>query len=246
MKKIYFLDGLGSNRYYCQKFKDVLSKAGFDLIYLEYDTNDISDENYFISWFEENISEEKIILMGFSIGADLANALAYLTNRVSQLILLDGGLNVHAIDQMSLDDEINENISYLQHNQFQSLNELISEEITSSPKSADIIEKAVRESYFWDENKKVYKLKITEDYLNNLLRLRRYFYTKNSQIHLNQPILLCLSGQPEEYYRDKLLRLEQFKDDNFYLTTFENASHQIYLEEVDALVETIEYFVRTT
>ena len=233
---LYFIDGLGSNHYYTTTFAEHLSSFGIQLQYL----NLPDDLDHLVAWFENMISQEEVVyLAGFSLGADIANYLAN-HSRVDYLILLDGGLRVHDISQQSLEQEITDALSYLDACQISDINLAIEEEKKSTKHWSNYLEMAVRENYV--KTTTGYQLKLSPDRVTNLLRTRRKCWLDNQERELRVETLLILAGQPTEYLEVKKEALKPY--DHVTYRVLQDASHQLYLDDVAGLVDGIVDFLK--
>lgn len=97
-KKIFFINGFGGGREDSLELRDSLEEKGYEFTYLDlpgqFGAKDVTIDDFeeLLAYFEGYFPDEEIILMGHSIGAEIA---AYLSTRLTQIervIMLDGGI----------------------------------------------------------------------------------------------------------------------------------------------------------
>ncbi|MCR1872778.1 alpha/beta hydrolase [Mammaliicoccus lentus] len=162
MRKIYFLSGLGSHRLYLkdlQKYFSSIHLIQIDLPGhgLNYDLNVQSLEDL-EKWFLSNINEEKVTVVGHSLGADLLVHLSKSIKKIKNIILLDGG--IFSLNQLNydFDKEITDVITHLKNQTFDNIESLLKEEkkatdnglkILKKPQLQECIATVVRKSTKW-------------------------------------------------------------------------------------------------
>ena len=150
--KAYFIGGLGCNCYYPQDFFNALS---FPVTYL--DIYDSRLEEQLISlqalkdWFMAQVDmDDDILLIAHSLGADLAVYLTSVYDKITHLVLLDGGyINMDKICPLNV--EIEDSLNYLQTNVYESLKKAAITEKQSSAVWSENLERAVKESFVFDK-----------------------------------------------------------------------------------------------
>ncbi|WP_027971443.1 alpha/beta fold hydrolase [Streptococcus plurextorum] len=240
MKRLYFLDGLGSHEGYTVRFRELLAKKKIDLVYLPYPENGFTSQADLLEWFNEQVDEDKIRLMGFSLGADLANSLTRLSEKVRQLILLDGGLRVHDLSTMSLDDELEEAFSYLERSKTRDLANLIAKEKEGKEDFPQFLEEAIRDAYVFDSRENQYVLKLSAQAVEHLIITRRESWQGNDT-PLSVPTVVILAGQPKHYAEEKRKRLLHFS--NLAIYELSESGHQLYLEKDEELASLLDKMI---
>lgn len=116
--KFYFIGGLGSNENHISEFAHCFP---YPITYLDPYKVKLESSQDLVDWFEAHAdSNEKTCIIAHSLGGDLARYLATNVPQITHLILLDGGyLDMEQI--LSLEQEIEETLSYLKQQVFPSL-----------------------------------------------------------------------------------------------------------------------------
>lgn len=245
MTPIYFLDGLGSNRYYVKRLEKELRKQGFELRYLPLpghpENLDCYVENLsdLTAWFETQTPKSPFVVMGFSLGADFAAYLAKQSSHVSHLILLDGGFMDFETFGYSLEQELADIEAYLTSETFTDLGEKLREEEKSVDYWGEDLEKAVRYAYVNEENH--YRLNLNSEIIFNLLKIRRGCQFVISKPDFSVSTLMILSDTPEEFLAFKQGQVEKLQNDCVMSHVISETSHQLYLEkptEISQLIST--------
>ena len=168
--KFYFIGGLGSNENHISEFAHCFP---YPITYLDPYKVKLESSQDLVDWFEAHAdSNEKTCIIAHSLGGDLARYLATNVPQITHLILLDGGyLDMEQI--LSLEQEIEETLSYLKQQVFPSLEEAVASELgdTYNPSPATI--KAIQSSYRWNPELHHYELNLDPQAVLSLLRLRR-------------------------------------------------------------------------
>ena len=168
--KFYFMGGLGSNENHISEFAHCFP---YPITYLDPYKVKLESSQDLVDWFEAHAdSNEKTCIIAHSLGGDLARYLATNVPQITHLILLDGGyLDMEQI--LSLEQEIEETLSYLKQQVFPSLEEAVASELgdTYNPSPATI--KAIQSSYRWNPELHHYELDLDPQAVLSLLRLRR-------------------------------------------------------------------------
>ena len=168
--KFYFIGGLGSNENHISEFAHCFP---YPITYLDPYKVKLESSQDLVDWFEAHTdSNEKTCIIAHSLGGDLARYLATNVPQITHLILLDGGyLDMEQI--LSLEQEIEETLSYLKQQVFPSLEEAVASELgdTYNPSPATI--KAIQSSYRWNPELHHYELDLDPQAVLSLLRLRR-------------------------------------------------------------------------
>ncbi|VUW93252.1 Uncharacterised protein [Streptococcus constellatus] len=172
--KAYFIGGLGCNCYYPQDFFNALS---FPVTYL--DIYDSRLEEQLISlealkdWFMAQVDmDDDILLIAHSLGADLAVYLTSIYDKITHLVLLDGGyINMDKICPLNV--EIEDSLNYLQTNVYESLKKAVITEKQSSAVWSENLERAAKESFAFDKVQKHWYLSLSEKLMIHLLTIRR-------------------------------------------------------------------------
>ena len=220
--KIYFIGGLGSNVYHS---KDFLQELNSQVCFLNPYEKHLRDETELKSWFKKSIEEEEsICLIGHSLGGDLARYLASEFYEVTKLILLDGGyLDLDKI--LPLDTELEETKNYIESQVVSDLDVLISKEKSEAKHWSENMEKAVSQSYHWNEEYNRYELAIKYENIEAILSLRRKIQAFKREVGDTLFISPCYSNEATR-------REEALKElpDYFDTILLENFGHELYTE----------------
>ena len=225
--KIYFIGGLGSNVYHS---KDFLQELNSQVCFLNPYEKHLRDETELKSWFKKSIEEEEsICLIGHSLGGDLARYLASEFYEVTKLILLDGGyLDLDKI--LPLDTELEETKNYIESQVVSDLDVLISKEKSEAKHWSENMEKAVSQSYHWNEEYNRYELAIKYENIEAILSLRRKIQAFKREVGISP----CYSNEATRR-EEALKELPDYFDTIF----LENFGHELYTEaprEVASLI----------
>ncbi|WP_247953054.1 alpha/beta hydrolase [Streptococcus mitis] len=229
--KIYFIGGLGSNVYHS---KDFLQELNSQVCFLNPYEKHLRDETELKSWFKKSIEEEEsICLIGHSLGGDLARYLASEFYEVTKLILLDGGyLDLDKI--LPLDTELEETKNYIESQVVSDLDVLISKEKSEAKHWSENMEKAVSQSYHWNEEYNRYELAIKYENIEAILSLRRKIQAFKREVGDTLFISPCYSNEATRR-EEALKELPDYFDTIF----LENFGHELYTEaprEVASLI----------
>lgn len=172
--KTYFIGGLGFNCCYPQDFFNALS---FPATYL--DIYDSRLEEQLISlqalkdWFMAQVDmDDDILLIAHSLGADLAVYLTSVYDKITHLVLLDGGyINMDKICPLNV--EIEDSLNYLQTSVYESLKKAVITEKQSSAVWSENLERAAKESFVFDKVQKHWHLSLSKKLMTHLLTIRR-------------------------------------------------------------------------
>ena len=220
--KIYFIGGLGSNVYHS---KDFLQELNSQVYFLNPYEKHLRDETELKSWFKnEIVEEESICLIGHSLGGDLARYLASEFYGVTKLILLDGGyLDLDKI--LTLDAELEETKNYIKSQIISDLDVLISNEKSEAKHWSENMEKAVRQSYYWNVEYNRYELATNYENIEAILRLRRKIQAFKREV---EDTLFISPRYPNEatWREDALKELPDYFD----TILLENFGHELYTE----------------
>lgn len=245
MSKVYFLDGLGSNRYYVSPLKQSLAAQGIDLVYLALpghpDALDVNVEclTDLVSWFEHSVSEEEVTLMGFSLGADLGAYLAHASQKVSRLILLDGGLL--DMGQTSLVKELDAASSYFDQMVIEDLEAYIAEQASQTANWTAELEQAER--YAFCQQDGYYCLKLAKNTVYNLLRLRHEVGLPLLKSDYQTPTLAIVAQEPQSLLLEKKATLNQVSKDYVSSLILPDTSHNLYREVPDKIALATRFFL---
>lgn len=190
--KAYFIGGLGCNCYYPQDFFNALS---FPVTYL--DIYDSRLEERLISlqalkdWFMAQVDMDyDILLIAHSLGADLAVYLTSVYDKITHLVLLDGGyINMDKICPLNV--EIEDSLNYLQTNVYESLKKAAITEKQSSAVWSENLERAAKESFVFDKVQKHWHLSLSEKLMTHLLTIRRQAF-RNLSFLKNKNVILFI------------------------------------------------------
>lgn len=229
--KIYFIGGLGSNVYHS---KDFLQELNSQVCFLNPYEKHLRDETELKSWFKKSIEEEEsICLIGHSLGGDLARYLASEFYEVTKLILLDGGyLDLDKI--LPLDTELEETKNYIESQVVSDLDVLISKEKSEAKHWSENMEKAVSQSYHWNEEYNRYELAIKYENIEAILSLRRKIQAFKREVGDTLFISPCYPN--EDTWREETLKELPDYFDTIFL---ENFGHELYTEAPRAIASLI-------
>lgn len=173
---VYFLSGLGSNRYHAYDLQEALGESLICLELpghgLEYDTP-LNSLEELVTWFSEKIApseQEEIVLIAHSMGANLAPYLASQIPQIQRLVLLDGGY-IDFDQLVTLEEEVQDTKAYLEEMVFDNMETLIEEEKNAAPYWSEHTEQALRESFTLVDGR--YRLALKEETVLSLLALQR-------------------------------------------------------------------------
>nr|WP_281346984.1 alpha/beta hydrolase [Streptococcus ovuberis] len=192
-------------------------------------------------WFEEQVNlEEEMVLIGHSIGGDLAAYLACHYVQVKGLLLLDGGFyNMDNIQ--TLEQELAEAEQFLKETQFDSLEVAIAQEQCQASFWSENLDRVVAESLVERNGK--FKLNLELAIVLNLLRLRRQF---QGAIHLldGLPVHLYLPDLGEETPEFKKEALDQLPID-VEVTYLSGCGHSMYTDAPHHVAQVVGLFIRS-
>ena len=220
--KTFFIGGLGSNVYHS---KDFLQELDSQIFFLNPYEKHLRDETELKSWFKKSIEEEEsICLIGHSLGGDLARYLASEFHEVTKLILLDGGyLDLDKI--LPLDTELEETENYIESQVVSDLDVLISKEKSEAKHWSENMEKAVSQSYHWNEEYNRYELAIKYENIEAILRLRRKIQAFKRKV--GDTLFISPRYPNEAPWREEALKE---LPDYFDTILLENFGHELYTE----------------
>lgn len=246
MTEVYYLDGLGGNRHYLVPLTEALAKKGYNLHYLPLPGHPealdvkVNSRADLLAWFEEKVLESDIILMGYSLGADMASFLAYQTGKVRQLLLLDGG--IWTFDDYPWEQELADSRAYLDNQVYEDLAIKIAQEQEEYPHWADQLAQAVQTAYIKKDGN--YQLNLNADSVFDLLKLRREILFTLSKTDYQVPTLLLLADSPAPLLELKMAQVNKIPHQQVQVDIVENTSHQLYLEKPESLAVLICQFIK--
>ncbi|MGT2896364.1 alpha/beta fold hydrolase [Streptococcus entericus] len=205
---VYFLDGLGSNRYYAADLLAALADRGVRVNYLplpghpdNLEQSVVSNEALLI-WLSQQLPETPVTLLGYSLGADIAAAYAYAYPwRVSQLILLDGACI--DLSSLPLEEELAGAQAYLEGQVFGDMAEHLSQAREGSESWSANLERAEQEAYLYDEVAGIYRLRLNQEAVLGLLTARRQCHQPLQQADFSTPTTVIISDQPSDVLEQK-------------------------------------------
>lgn len=245
MPKMYFLDGLGSNRYYVTPLKEAFAAQGLDLIYLplpghpEHLESSVRTLDDLLTWFEGAVTEEKVTLMGFSLGADLGSYLAYRSPKVTRLILLDGGLV--DVTKAPLDKELEAARRYLEDTVVDDLEHYIADQAFQNADWTTDLEQAER--YAFCKVGDCYRLNLNPEMILTLLRLRYEACLTILQPDYQTPTLAIVASSPQSLLVEKQATLAKASKDFVSSLILPKTSHNLYREAPDKIALATRFFV---
>lgn len=240
MPTVYFLDGLGSNEYYALPLNRALAEQGIDLVYLSLPEEEVDSLDDFVVWFDKSVADEAITLMGFSLGADLGAYLAYASQKVARLILLDGGL-LDVSKTMPLEKELAEAAAYLDQVVIEDLEAYIAEQASQTADWTDELEQAERHSFYEKDGR--YYLKLTKKEVCGLLTLRYKAGLPILKSDYQTPTLAIVAQEPKSLLAEKKATLEQASKDYVSSLILPDTSHNLYREAPDKIALATRFFL---
>lgn len=234
--KAYFIGGLGCNPFYPQDFFDHLS---FTVEYLDLYQENIASLSDLEAWFDGETGDDEILLIAHSLGADFAVYLANNRSTIQQLILLDGGY-VQMDLICSLEEEVQGAEDYLASYRFETMEEALVAEKSTTAVWSSSLEKAVRAGLVWDEIGQSYISNLSLETVKNLLSLRRQIQGEIQQVQAET--LLLLPKQSEETPSWVSQSLQDLPD-KVRVQEIEHASHALYLDQPKAVAQAIQDFL---
>ena len=228
--KAYFIGGLGCNCYYPQDFFNALS---FPVTYL--DIYDSRLEEQLISlqalkdWFMAQVDmDDDILLIAHSLGADLAVYLTSVYDKITHLVLLDGGyINMDKICPLNV--EIEDSLNYLQTSVYESLKKAVITEKQSSAVWSENLERGTKESFGFDKVQKHWHLSLSEKLVTHLLTIRRQAFRNLSFLKNKNAILFIPEINKETPIWKK--RAIQTIPNFLNLIEMTSCSHSLYMEK---------------
>ena len=229
---IYLLPGLGANHYDVDDFVQYLPVPVKILDLPGHGRNfdrSLTSQEDLKSWFGCQMDwSEEVILLGHSLGADLALILATSFPQISKVILLEGGfLDMEKI--CSLDEELAGIDAHFHACRYSDLQEAVAEEKSQSRIWSSQMEHAAKERYTWNPQQSCYELALNPSTIKQLLRIRRQAGLSLTDLQ-DREVLLILSdmGVSTPYWRREAER----SIPNFVrLEKIPQAGHLIYQDQ---------------
>ena len=231
--KTYFIGGLGSNEYHALDFFNELNEP---VTFLNPYHSEITSKEDLIAWFSRELhNETEVCLIAHSLGADMARFLAAQCPQVAFLILLDGGYL--DLDQlMSLEDELRSTDDYFKTQTFTDIEAVISEEKKGAPYWSKNLERAVRESFKWNERDQKFELALVREKVFNLLRLRRELKASDIRLVATKVLLIVPDFPKDQDWRTQALNQVPA---SFEMRFIEDCGHDLYTERPNELARMI-------
>lgn len=248
MTPLYYLDGLGGNRHYPVALKKALAQQGIDLIYLPLPghpdnlDSQVKTPRDLVAWFQEAVGDTgPHLVMGYSLGADLATIIAQESQLIARLILLDGGL----LDRQKhlIDKEVTIARQHMTAFALSDLEAYLADQEETNPHWSKDLEAAERLALVYDEVANKYVLNLNQDQVLDLLRLRFDAGSPLLTATYQTPTLLILADSPEQDLVAKKKLLEQASQDMVSHLILPNSSHQLYLEYPDKIALASRFFL---
>lgn len=206
---LYFLDGLGSNRYYAADLIAELAHQGIQVVYLPLPghpdnlTTLVDSPESLIDWLDKVLPTTPAFLLGYSLGGDLAAAYATARpERVAALLLLDGActdLTVYPEAQ-----ELAEAKEYLESQVFGDMAEHLEYVKAESERWSANLERAEVLAYTENQEAGGYHLNLVEEAVLGLLKVRRQFGPVLQAPDFPVPTRVIISDQPAEFLQQKV------------------------------------------
>lgn len=233
MAALYFLDGLGSNRYYAADFLEALAGLGLSVTYLPLPghpdnlASAVTGASDLLVWLDQALPTEPVVLLGYSLGADLvAGFAAHYPERVTALILLDGAC--HDLEAHPLDQELAGARAYLEGQVFEDMAEHLAQVQAESPCWSAHLIQAEEEAYAYQATSGVYRLNLVEETVLGLLTARAELGMSLQGADFVTPTTVIISDQPEVLLLEREAVLKQAAPCVRY-EVFPNSDHSFYL-----------------
>ncbi len=177
------------------------------------------------------------MLIAHSLGADLAVYLTSVYDKITHLVLLDGGyINMDKICPLNV--EIEDSLNYLQTSVYESLKKAVITEKQSSAVWSENLERGTKESFVFDKVQKHWHLSLSEKLMTHLLAIRRQAFRDLSFLKNKNVILFIPEINQETPIWEK--RAIQTIPNFLNLIEMTSCSHSLYMEkpkEIAALLE---------
>ena len=171
------------------------------------------------------------------MGADLAVYLTSVYDKITHLVLLDGGyINMDKICPLNV--EIEDSLNYLQTNIYEKLKKAVITEKQSSAVWSENLERAAKESFVFDKVQKHWHLSLSKKLMTHLLTIRRQAFRNLSFLKNKNAILFIPEINKEMPIWKK--RAIQTIPNFLNLIEMTSCSHSLYMEktkEIAALLE---------
>ncbi|WP_303975524.1 alpha/beta fold hydrolase [Streptococcus merionis] len=237
MTRYYFIPGLGGNRSHAQ---DLFEELPFEVQFLSLPTaKDLISAEDLRRWFEKRVDlSGDIVLIGHSIGGDLAAYLANQYQQITKLVLLDGGIWSDEV-LPEIESEITDMRAYLKQTRFDSLDAAVAAEKESSIFWSSDQEEAVKASLVWDGH--AYRLNLSATDIEALLRSRRDWLGAIQSLS-DKLVLLVIPDLGDETPEFKAKVLETVPD-FVHRCAISEVGHGLYTENPHQVARIIEQFL---
>lgn len=248
MPTLYFLDGLGSNRHYVAPLQKALASKGIDLHYLalpghpENLTCTIHHMDDLVNWFEAQVPDTGATVMGFSLGADLAAALAMNSQRIERLILLDGAIQDWA--NYPIDKELHAAKEHLANTTISDFDQYLLDKAKQTPYWSEDLAMAEQLAFIKGKDH-LYHLNLVPETILALLRIRHHNGLILANKNYQTPTLLILAEKPEGLLATKQQLLTQLSNHYVSHLILKGTTHDLYLEAPDKIALATAFFLDT-
>ncbi|WP_247906228.1 alpha/beta hydrolase [Streptococcus anginosus] len=172
--------------------------------------------------------DDDILLIAHSLGADLAVYLTSVYDKITHLVLLDGGyINMDKICPLNV--EIEDSLNYLQTNIYERLKKAVITEKQSSAVWSENLERAAKESFVFDKVQKHWHLSLSKKLMTHLLTIRRQAFRNLSFLKNKNAILFIPEINKETPIWKK--RAIQTIPNFLNLIEMTSCSHSLYMEK---------------
>lgn len=247
MVALYFLDGLGSNRYYAADFLEALAGLGLSVTYLPLPghpdnlASAVTGARDLLAWLDKVLPTEPVVLLGYSLGADLAAGFAAThPERVTALVLLDGAC--HDLTAHPLDQELAGAQAYLEGQVFGDMAEHLAQAQSESQFWSPHLAQAEQVAYAYDETAKCYRLNLVTATVLGLLTARAELGMSLQEADFVTPTKVIISDQPEAILLEREAVLRQAASCVRY-EVFANSDHRFYMTFPKALARRVQVAV---
>lgn len=237
MRTVYFLSGLDSNRLYLNDLIKYMPKYHIKQIDLpghgtSYDIR-INNLNELEQWFLKEIDNQgkEIILIGHSLGADIASYLATRLKNIGKLILLDGGLINLSELGYSLEQELKDTENFLETEKYTHLSDFIDHEKEDYKIWTTNLEKASVAKMKYNLSEQKYEISLNSVNAKQLLALRRQIsFPTFKDLTLTGVLVLIPEKQDNSIITLKKTIIDKYNVDNMTHAIVPNSGHDIYLD----------------
>ena len=137
---------------------------------------------------------------------------------------------------MSLEDELRSTDDYFKTQTFTDIEVVISEEKKGAPYWSKNLERAVRESFKWNERDQKFELALDREKVFNLLRLRRELKASDIRLVATKVLLIVPDFPKDQDWRTQALNQVPA---SFEMRFIEDCGHDLYTERPNEVARMI-------